>query len=158
MLRHGRSGFRRRLRAPKLLCSLDDALDVLPNRGVVVRGRQEVTHGPQNAALRLPQCLVERGQLSRCDFRPCGGECSTNVAQNLTRRGQGLLKGLALTDLVVAFGVLEQHLGIADDVVDRRAQIVTERRDGIGWLCHAPSASKASIFERRRGSSMGFVS
>src|SRR5207237_4001104 len=53
---------------------------------------------------------------------------------------------------------LEEQLGVADDVVQRRAQLVTKLRGGID--AHAPAArpSSASIFSISRARSTGLVS
>ena len=55
--------------------------------------------------------------------------------------------------------VLEQHLAVADDVVERRAQLVAEmgERGAIG-LTSGFLARSASILPRSRGSSTGLVS
>ena len=85
------------------------------------------------------QHLVQPGQeLAR--VRPERGEAGGQV---------GLVPGLEL---------LEQHLGVADDVVQRRAQLVAKLRGGID--AHAPPVrpSSASIFSSRRTRSTGLVS
>src|SRR4029079_7143665 len=60
--------------------------------------------------------------------------------------------------LVAGRQFLQQHLGVADDVVQRSAQLVAELRGRID--AHAPPArpSRASILSSSRGRSTGLVS
>ena len=95
--------------------------------------------GPVRAALAARQHLVQQGQeLARVGAQ--GGEAGGQL---------GLVAGREL---------LEQHLGVADDVVQRRAQLVAELRGGVD--AHAPPLrpSRASIFSSSRARSTGLVS
>ena len=56
--------------------------------------------------------------------------------------------------------LLEQHLAVADDVVQRGVQLVAQAAEGgpVGGHGELVLASRASIFARSRSSSMGLVS
>jgi len=114
-----------------------------------------------------------RGRIS---FGPDAGEVLSGLAVEhaVTRSGDLLeVGGEAFPPLAGSF--LGQHFGVADDVIERAAQVVQKpRRDvrsgdcghrlGFRMRCHAHStgssdgASNASILASRRGSSIGFVS
>src|SRR5215470_6832069 len=109
--------------------------DALERRRQAVAGRREIRRP------RLPprQHLVQgRQQLARVG----------------PKRGQ---PGRELR-LAAVRELLEQELGVADDVVERRAQLVPELRGRID--AHAPPArpSSASIFSTSRVKSTGLVS
>ncbi len=93
----------------------------------------------RRARVAARQHLVQQGQeLARVPAQ--GGEAGGQI---------GLVAGLQL---------LEQHLGVTDDVVQRRAQLVPELRGGVD--AHAPPGrpSSASIFSSSRARSTGLVS
>src|ERR1051325_3940542 len=99
-----------------------------------------------------------------------GGEVLLDQLQDATARGAPLAQVGQRLLVRLVFSLLGEHFRVADDLVQRRAQIVKKlRREAGAWsgrhqpaheTAFRPGAgdSSASIFARRRGSSMGFVS
>ena len=123
------------------------------------RGRAWRRSLPPPACAGVPSSSARaRGSGPRCHGRPRGragppalGEHRVQLAEQLPgvstkcpeRRGQ--------VGLLPRFQLLEQHLGIADDVVQRCAQLMAQLRAGVD--AHAPPArpSSASIFCEQAG-------
>ena len=92
--------------------------------------------------------------------------------EQLLAGGMGLPQVRHEAVLALLLRLLQQHLGVADDLIQRRAQVVEQTRrqrvpGGMFGLGHdvtffaeaiARPLKSASIFPSRRGSSTGLVS
>ena len=122
-----------------------------------VGGREQGAGGREHATLGLPQRVDQAADLRAADGGARGRDALVDalqhVAAGLQRRRQRLALGRRL-------GVLEQHLAVADDQVERGAQLVAQLRDrlGRGESVHPAGLSRALILPSRRSSSTGLVS
>ena len=129
-------------------------------------GFEDIPERIEDARAGLREGIVQGRQLFGADRRLARGrerlvDDHERVARGAQRGGEALLP----VGVSHIFHILEQHLGVAHDVVHRRAQLVAQLRDAgqaLRWcesgVGHSALASKASIFDRRRGSSIGLVS
>src|SRR6185369_2118547 len=90
--------------------------------------------------------------------RVAPGEHLVQQGQELARIAVERRESRGQVGLVAVLQLVQEQLGVADDVVQRRAQLVAQLRGGVD--AHAPAArpSSASIFSSSRARSTGLVS
>ena len=119
--------------------------------------REQLRRGREDPLLRLPQRHAQHLEVRRGNLAARRRHRRIDAIQQIAPRRQRALQRRATFRRL---RVLEQHLAIADDQVERRAQFVA--KFGHGLRCrqsvHSPGPSRAWIFPRRRSSSTGLVS
>ena len=107
----------------------------------------------------VSQNVIDPARLPR--GRNASGQCVAMYPHNIIRTNT-IFEVVDHDQLsgVVVLHFLQQHLAVADDVAERRAQLVASasQESGVAVDHTAACPSSASIFPSMRGSSMGFVS
>ena len=118
---------------------------------------------------RLAQRLVQPGDVAAAHVSVIRPEHRGDQRQDVTRGGDRLLEMRAAAGKRRSGRILGQHLGVPDDVIDGRPEVVSQLRQRFvrqrcrsrgWWLAHwrALPPNSASIFPSRRASSIGLVS
>ncbi len=154
----GRRRLRRRVVARRALAvdqgaqaqgSVRDAPDVLDDlRGAVApRARRESVRRCADSAERIGELGGGRGEVHRGGIAASRSQSFVDPPQEKA----GIVEDTAQTrgERAVGGGVLQQHLGVADDVVQRGSQLVAEMGQR-GGIAHCAGASSAFRSESAR--------
>ena len=123
----------------------------------VIEGRQQLARGGDDALLRLAQAVAQRGEFDLRDLAARRRYGGIDALENVAARRQRPFERAASRRVG---RILDEHFAIADDEIERRAQLVPQlgHRLGGGEPGHSGLASSVSILPNRRSSSTGFVS